>query len=238
MRGRTRGLIPLQRPNPLASAREPSSRILPDSIALALLSLAAAPQEKVEYSFKGEAMEACECESVCPCIWTKDTTFGNCRATVAFNIAEGNHGKTDLKGVPFVLVLTQSTSNMAKGLGKWEGRVYLPDQASAEQRKAVEGFFRGKWGGDFAKLEFLSAAIEMKSDPDHKEVSIGKVSTVKITALKNQEGKTPTIENAPLSLYPKLYCAKADANTYNDGTSKWDFAGHNAFFGPFEYSST
>jgi hypothetical protein len=204
--------------------------------ALALLSLAAAPQEKVEYSFKGEAAEACECESVCPCIWTKDTTFGNCRASVAFNVAEGVYGKVDLKGIAFVLILTHSTPNMAKGMGKWEGRVYVSEKASAEQRKAVEEFFRGKWGGAFAKLEFQSAPIEVKSEPDHKEFTIGKISTVKITALKNPEGKTPTIENAPLSLYPKMYCAKADVNTFNDG-AKWDFSGHNAFFGPFEYSS-
>src|SRR4029077_3652277 len=120
-------------------------------VALSLLSLAAAPQEKAEYSFKGEAMEACECESVCPCIWTKDTTFGNCRATVAFNVAEGSYGKADLKGVAFVLTLTQTTANMAKGMGKWEGKVYVSESASPEQRKAVESFFRGKWGGAFAK---------------------------------------------------------------------------------------
>ncbi len=87
-----------------------------------------------------------------------------------------------------------------------------------------------------SELEFHAAPVEVKSESDHKEFLIGKISTVKITALKNSEGRIPAIENAPLSLYPKMYCAKADVHTFNDG-AKWDFSGRNAFFGPFDYSS-
>ena len=49
------------------------------------------------------------------------------------------------------------------------------------------------------------------------------------------DGKVPAIENPPFAIIPKLYCAKADVHTYDDGATKWDFSGRNAFYGPYEY---
>lgn len=197
----------------------------------------AAPQEKTPYSIKGEAIEACECAAVCPCIWNKDATFGECRGTVGFAITSGSYGKTDLKGVSFALTVTKSGKNMVQGIGKWEGVLYIGEKASAEQKKAVEEFVKGKFGPVFGKLDVKSAPIETKVEADRRELSMGKISTIKIAALKNQDGTTPVIENPPFALYPRLTCAKAEVHTYDDGSSKWDFAGHNAFFGAFDYSS-
>lgn len=218
-------------------------RILIVAATAALLGLAAAPQEKpvpqekTPYSIQGEAIEACECAAVCPCIWTKDATFGECRGTVAFRIDAGSYGKTDLKGVVFAMTVTKSGKNMVQGLGKWEGALYISDKASAEQKKAVEEFVKGKWGGVYGKLDVKSAPMETKIEADRRELTMGRIATIKIAALKNQDGTSPVIENPPFSLYPKLHCAKAEVHTYDDGTSKWDFAGHNAFFGAFEYTS-
>ena len=49
-------------------------------------------------------------------------------------------------------------------------------------------------------------------------------------------GKVPAIESPPFAIIPKLYCAKADVHTFDDGATKWDFSGRNAFYGPYEYS--
>ncbi|HXX93619.1 MAG TPA: DUF1326 domain-containing protein [Planctomycetota bacterium] len=204
--------------------------------ALVILGLLATLQDKPEYSFGGEAFEACECESVCPCVWTKDASFADCRATVVWSSIQGSFGKTDLKGSTFALGVIKSDHNMLRGMGKWEGVLYVSDTMSADQRHAIEKFFRGKWGAAFSKLEVKTVPMETKLEADHKELRMGKIATVKISAIKNADGKVPAIENPPFSLYPKLYCAKADVNTYDDG-SKWDFSGRNAFYGPFEYSS-
>ena len=66
---------------------------------------------------------------------------------------------------------------------------------------------------------------------------IGKVTTIRISALKNPDGTVPAIEHPPFPLYPKLYCAKASVHTYKDAATEWDFSGRRAFYGPFEYSS-
>lgn len=202
---------------------------------LALLPQAQA-QDKLEYSIKGEAFEGCECESVCPCIWTKDATFTECRGTMGLAIREGTIGKVDVSGLAFAMTLTKTDKNMLRGLGKWHGALYVPEKAGAEQRKAIEAFFRARFGPAFAEISVKTVPIEVKIDGDHRELTVGSLATVKITGVRTPQGKVTVIENPPFSLYPKLHVAKAEVNTYNDG-STWDFAGHNAFYGPFEFSS-
>jgi hypothetical protein len=206
-------------------------------IAAAIIAIGADAPEKPRYSFKGEAFEACECQSVCPCVWTKDASFGSCRGTLAWTVSEGAYGKTDLKGLVFALTLTRTAENMVKSMGKWEGVLYISDKASAEQRRAVEEFVKGNWGSAFAKLETKSVPVQTKLAAEQKELTIGKVSAIKVSPLKNPDGTIPAIEHPPFAMYPKLYCAKADIHTYHDGAAEWDFSGRNAFYGPFEYTS-
>ncbi|HZE97792.1 MAG TPA: DUF1326 domain-containing protein [Planctomycetota bacterium] len=205
-------------------------------LSLAMLAMMTLTQDKAEYSFKGEAFEGCECSAVCPCVWTKDTTFGDCRGTVAFVVSEGTYGKTDLKGVTWAVSLVHTDVNMLKAFGKWEGVLYLSDKSTPEQQKAVGEFAKARWGAAFSKIEAKVVPMEVKLESDHKELTIAKVTTLKVTGMKTPAGKVPSIENPPFSLYPKLYCAKSDVNVYEDGT-KWDFTGHNAFYGPFDYTS-
>lgn len=195
-----------------------------------------AAQEKTAYSIKGEAFEACECQTFCPCVWSKDASFGECRGTAIWTVASGSYGKTDLKGCTFAIAVTKSGRNMVKGLGQWEGVLYVTEKATPEQRAAIEAIVKAKWGAGFAKLDVKSAPVETKIAGDRRELAMGKIATVKIAAVKNPDGTTPAIENPPFSLYPKLYCAQAEVHTYDDA-AKWDFAGHNAFFGPFDYAS-
>ncbi len=205
-------------------------------VAVAILALGADAPDKTPYSIKGEAFEACECQAPCPCVWTKDATFGQCRGTLVWTVTQGTYAKTDLQGVIFALTVTKSAENMVRSLGKWEGVLYISDKANAEQRRAVEGFVKGKWGSAFVKLETKSVPIETKLGPEEKEAAIGKVSTIKVSPLKNADGTIPAIEHPPFSMYPKLYCAKASVHTYKD-EARWDFSGRNAFYGPFEYSN-
>ncbi len=206
-------------------------------LVLTLAAVTASAQDKApSYKIKGEAIEACECDIFCPCVWKKDVTFEQCRTLIAWVISEGSYGETDLKGVTFVLALTKSGKNIVKTMGQWEGIIYVSDKASEAQKKAVVDFASGKWGKAFSKIDVKSAPIETKIEAETRSLTIGKIANLKITALKGGNGKIPVIENPPFSLYPKLYCAQSDVHTYDDGVSKWDFTGRNAFYGPFEYT--
>jgi hypothetical protein len=196
------------------------------------------PQEKPpSYAIHGEQAEGCECESVCPCVWEKDVTFQDCRGILAWHVAGGSYGGTDLKGVTFCVALAKTGKNVVQTMGKWEGTIYVSDTASEAQKRAAVGFLSGRWGKAFGKIDVKSAPIEFKADGERREVTIGKVATLKIAGIKGSGGRVPAIENPPFALIPKLSCAVAETHTYDDGTSKWDFKGRNGFYGPFLYKS-
>lgn len=210
-------------------------------LALAVLSLLCAgeSQDKTPYLMKGMQIEGCECDVYCPCIFSKDATGLDCRSISGWMIQEGNYGKTDLKGLVFAAALTKSGKNIEKAMGKWEGILYLPEKATEEQRKGIESILKEEVGGAFSKLEVKTADVRIACPtPDHHEVTIGKLGELKITGLKGANGQVPVIENAPSPVaLPKTFCAKADVNAYNDGVTKWDFAGRNGFYGMFEMKS-
>jgi hypothetical protein len=205
---------------------------------LALSAPVAGQDAKTKYSVKGDQFEACECEAVCPCIFQKDATMDQCRALVVWKVAEGSYGATDLKGLTFAASVTKSGKNMEKVMGKWEGVIFVPDTATEEQKKGLAGVITAEMGPAFAKVDVRSVAIQAKFGGDHYELSMGKTATMKISAIKNASGKVTVIENAPSPLaLPKMHCAKSDVFTYDDGASKWDFSGRNAFYGAFEMKS-
>jgi hypothetical protein len=196
---------------------------------------AGAQDKKATYALRGQEIEACECESVCPCVWTKDNTFGDCRALMVWQVESGSYGATDLQGMAFAVVLTKSGKNIVQAMGKWEGTIYVSDKASDEQKNAIVAILSGKWGKAFAKIDVRSAPMDLKVDGERREARIGKVASLKMAGLAGLGGKVPTIENPPFTLIPKLFCAKAETHLYDDGAVKWDFSGRNAFYGPFEY---
>jgi hypothetical protein len=98
----------------------------------------------VKYAVKFHEFDGCECNAACPCVFSSDTTFGDCRAIAAYTF-EGIYGTTELKDVSCALVLTSVGKNMEATTGKWKGVLYMSaghrrscywlDQDSTSQRK-------------------------------------------------------------------------------------------------------
>lgn len=196
-----------------------------------------AQEKSPTYELRGEQAEGCECDSVCPCVWAKDVTFQDCRGILAWHVTSGAYGGTDLQGVTFCVALRKTGRNVVKTMGSWEGTIYVSDTASPAQKTAAVGFLSGKWGKAFAKIDVKSAPIAFKAEGEHREVTIGRVASLKIAGIAGSNGKVPAIENPPFSLIPKMSCAVASVHTYEDDGAKWDFSGRNGFYGPFEYKS-
>jgi hypothetical protein len=179
--------------------------------------------------------EGCECDSVCPCIFSKDTTHGDCRGIMVWQVSKGNAGGVDLAGVNVAAALTKSGTNMEKAMGQWTGILYVSDKATEAQKNAVVDVMKHDMGAAFAKVEVKSAAVEIKREGDHHEVNVGKLGTLKIKGIKGANGQVMTLENPPSPIAPpKLWCAISEVNTYDDGTTKWDFKGRNAFYTDLE----
>lgn len=186
---------------------------------------------------RGDHVEACECDTYCPCVFSKDATAGECRGIMAWHATEGSFEGTSLAGVTWAASLTKSGKNVEKSLGKLEGVLFLPEKATEAQRKAIGDMMKKDMGAAFAKMDVKVTSIELKGELGHNELTVGKMITVKISPLKGVNGKVPVLENCPSPLTaatPKIYCGKADVHLYDDGSSKWDFAGHNAYYSMFQ----
>lgn len=102
------------------------------------------------WAIRGEYMEACSCDFLCPCIprnATTPATHAFCKVALTFAIEAGHYGAVPLAGVRFVF-FAQSQAIMSHG--GWIGGVIVDSGASAEQAEAAAAIVSGTAGGPFA----------------------------------------------------------------------------------------
>ena len=192
----------------------------------------------LEYSVRVHEFEGCECNSVCPCVFSSNTTYGDCRGITVFTFTEGTYGSTVLKDVSCVLVFTWAGEHMEATMGKWKGVLYTSDKATPAERDAITGLLRVMMDDAFASLEQRTAPISITRQDDVHDLKVGTVARLRIHGVKGPNGKVTTVLDAPSPLaYPVMSCALAEIHTYDDGTSSWSFTGRNGFFADFELSN-
>ena len=105
----------------------------------------------MSWSLKGEYVETCSCELMCPCNLSLDhgATYDFCRVTLAFNIREGQVDGTDISGRRVVLI-ADTPKVMTEG--NWRLGVYVDDQADDAQFDQLVKVFGGQLGGPMAAL--------------------------------------------------------------------------------------
>jgi hypothetical protein len=99
------------------------------------------------WSLRGEYMESCNCDYLCPCIYTNPqgpATDDNCTAVMVFRIDDGRSGTTRLDGLKFALVI-RSGKVMADG--NWVFGVVVDQVADPVQRQALSTIASGEAGG-------------------------------------------------------------------------------------------
>src|SRR5436309_5786067 len=94
--------------------------------------------------------ESCNCDAICPCrridsVSGGRSTHGICLGVLSWLIEEGVADGTDLSGLPVVMAISYSDDE--KG-SPWSWFLYLDEQATDEQRTALEAIFSGARGGD------------------------------------------------------------------------------------------
>src|SRR5215813_5263869 len=118
-----------------------------------------------QWSLHGEYMESCNCDYLCPCIYTNPqgpVTYDHCTAVMAFCIAEGHFGETKLDGLKFALII-RSGKVMADG--NWIFAAVVDERANEAQRSVLATIVGGEAGGppavirqnlvsDFRSVEF------------------------------------------------------------------------------------
>jgi hypothetical protein len=102
------------------------------------------------WAIKGQYMEACSCDFLCPCIPRNATTPAThefCKVAATFAIESGHYGAVALDGVCFVF-FAQSKAVMTQG--DWIGGLIVDASASDAQAEAVAAIASGEAGGPLA----------------------------------------------------------------------------------------
>src|SRR5271156_2626504 len=96
-----------------------------------------------KWALRCEYMESCNCDYLCPCIYTNPqgpATFDHCTAVMVFRIDEGNFGETELDGLKFALVIR---SGRVMADGNWIFAGVVDDSANDAQRTALAAIVGG-----------------------------------------------------------------------------------------------
>jgi hypothetical protein len=100
-----------------------------------------------KWSLRGEYMESCNCDYLCPGIYTnpqEGATHDHCTAVMVFRIDEGHFGETKLDGLKFALVIR---SGRVMADGNWIFAGVVDDGANDAQRTLLAAIVGGEAGG-------------------------------------------------------------------------------------------
>ena len=95
------------------------------------------------WQISGEYMESCNCDYLCPCIYTNpqgEVTHDHCTAALIFRIDAGRHGATDLAGLCFALVHPLRQGHVRRD---WVFACVVDERADDAQRAALSGIVAG-----------------------------------------------------------------------------------------------
>ena len=201
-----------------------------------------------KWSAKGEYMEACSCDFLCPCIPKNSTTPAThdyCKVALAFDTIEGHVGDTDISGVRWVM-FAQSKAIMSEG--EWIGGLVVDESASEEQANAIATICTPEAGagpGMFGPLISDFRGLERKSI---EFVKNGKNVEVKIDGMLDQAvegvdsisapGECIAIDNTFHPVNKRLNLASAVRNVISAFGIEWeDNSGRtNGHFAAFDWA--
>jgi hypothetical protein len=134
----------------------------------------------VSWNLKGQYVETCSCDLICPCNATFDhgATYDYCRVTLVFQIHQGEADGVDIGGLT-VAIIADTPKVMTEG--NWRLGMFIDERASEEQADKLGAIFSGQAGGPMSGLvplvgEILGverASIEVQHDGTRHSVRIG-----------------------------------------------------------------
>jgi hypothetical protein len=202
-----------------------------------------------DWQISGEYMESCNCDYLCPCIYTSpqgEVTHDHCTAALIFRIDQGQHGATDLLGLCFALLI-RSGKIMADG--DWVFAGVVDERADPSQRAALASIVAGEAGGtpgmirsnlvsDFRGVQFKP--IGFKTEGLKRSVSIPDMLSFEIegVASRNRSGEPFYIDNTAHPANRRLALARASQLHLHGFGLDLDMAGkgNNGHFAPFSWA--
>ena len=202
------------------------------------------------WEISGQYMESCNCDYLCPCIFTNPqapATHENCIALMVYRIDRGHHGDVSLDSLKFALVIR---SKPVMSDGDWVFGCVVDEAANEAQRKALAGIVSGEAGGppqmirdnvvsDFRGVEFRP--IDFKADGLRRTAEIPGILAFEIegVASRNRSGEPFYIDNTAHPANRRLALARA-SKTKVQGFGlglRMLGKGNNGHFAPFAWAA-
>ena len=203
-----------------------------------------------DWQISGEYMESCNCDYLCPCIYTNpqgEVTYDHCTAALIFRIDRGQRGDTDLSGLCFALLI-RSGKIMADGDWVFAGVVDERQvrrsgprwhRSLPARRAAPPGMIRSNLVSDFRGVQFKP--IEFKIEGLKRSVSIPDMLSFEIdgVASRNRSGEPFYIDNTAHPANRRLALARANQFHLHGFGLDLDMVGkgNNGHFAPFSWAA-
>lgn len=203
-----------------------------------------------KWSLSGDYMESCNCDYLCPCIYTNPqgpATEDQCTAIMVFRVGEGRFGDVKLDGLKFALVIR---SGQVMADGNWIFAGIVEESAGEKERAALSAIVGGEVGGppglirqhlvsDFRGVEYQP--ISIMSEGLKRKVAIGDVVAFEIegVASRNKTGEPYYLENTAHPAGRRLALARAKELRVHAFGLDLDLAGkgNNGHFAPFSWAA-
>jgi len=199
---------------------------------------------------RGQYMESCNCDYLCPRIYTNPqapVTHTHCIAALVFRIDDGICGETRLDGMKFALVI-RSGKVMADG--DWVFAGIVDAGADETQRPILASIISGEAGGppaiirenlvsDFRGVQFET--IEFKLDGLRRAVAIPGILAFEIegVASRNRSGEPFYLDNTAHPAGRRLALARSKETHLHGFGLDLDLVGkgNNGHFAPFSWAA-
>jgi hypothetical protein len=206
------------------------------------------PEQK--WTMRGEYMESCNCDYLCPCIYTNPqgpATYDNCFAAMVFRIDEGNCDGIKLDGLKFALVI-RSGKVMADG--NWVFAGVVDETADEAQRRALAAIAGGEAGGppgfirenlvsDFRGVQFKPIQFSMNGLARSATIPDILAFEIEGVAPRNRSGEPMYLDNTGHPANRRLALARSKETHIHGFGLALDLAGkgNNGHFAPFSWAS-
>jgi hypothetical protein len=198
----------------------------------------------------GEYMESCNCDYLCPCIYTNPqggATHDQCTALMVYRIDDGQCGDTALAGLCFALVI-RSGKVMADG--NWVFACVVDARADTAQRAALTTILNGEAGGrpamiqdnlvsDFRGVAFAPITFEM--DGLDRSTDVSSVFSFAISGVPSRTGSglPISIDNTAHPANSRLALARSSEMHIHGFGLDLDMSGlgNNGHFAPFDWTN-
>jgi hypothetical protein len=203
----------------------------------------------VQWTIRGEYIESCNCDYLCPCIYTNPqgpATHDQCTSLQVYRVAHGRYGETGLDGRAFALVIR---SGRVMADGHWIFAVVVDEAASPAQRQALGDIASGAAGGipgrirevlvsDFRGVE--ARPIVFTSDGLKRAVSIPGVLEFAIEGVpsRRKNGEPFYLDNTAHPANSRLALARSERTRLHGFGLDLEIAGrgNNGHYAPFSWS--